>query len=150
MGELLTLQSIDARAVLLPLRRPIVSKVGRFDDWPMILIDVYTREGIVGHSYLEPYLKDALGCIIALVQTLGAAHIGKPIARPLMCVTRAVRSFGRGASCCPGRKPKSVAQVSLTCFQPPAAAAAPRCAPESGFCARRCRPWFNPRGGAGF
>jgi mandelate racemase len=80
MGELLTLQSIDARAVLLPLRRPIVSKVGRFDDWPMILIDVYTREGIVGHSYLEPYLKDALGCIIALVQTLGAAHIGKPIA----------------------------------------------------------------------
>ena len=61
MGELLTLQSIDARAILLPLRRPIVSKVGRFDDWPMILIDVYTREGIVGHSYLEPYLKDALG-----------------------------------------------------------------------------------------
>ena len=33
------------------------SKVGRFDDWPMILIDVDTREGIVGRSYLEPYLK---------------------------------------------------------------------------------------------
>jgi mandelate racemase len=80
MGGSLTLQSIDARAVLLPLRRPIVSKVGRFDDWPMILIDVYTREGIVGHSYLEPYLKDALGCIIPLIQTLGAAHVGKPIA----------------------------------------------------------------------
>ena len=46
----------------------------------MILIDVYTREGIVGRSYLEPYLKDALGCIIALIQTLGAAHVGKPIA----------------------------------------------------------------------
>ena len=69
-----------SRAVLLPLRRPIVSKVGRFDDWPMILIDVYTREGVVGRSYLEPYLKDALGCIIALIQTLGAAHVGKPIA----------------------------------------------------------------------
>jgi mandelate racemase len=80
MGGSLTLQSIDARAILLPLRRPIVSKVGRFDDWPMILIDVYTREGIVGRSYLEPYLKDALGCIISLIQTLGAAHMGKPIA----------------------------------------------------------------------
>jgi mandelate racemase len=80
MGGSLTLQSIDARAVLLPLRRPIVSKVGRFDDWPMILIDVYTREGIVGHSYLEPYLKDALGCIIALIHTLGGTLVGKPIA----------------------------------------------------------------------
>jgi mandelate racemase len=80
MGGVLTLQSIDTRAVLLPLRRPIVSKVGRFEDWPMILIDVYTREGIVGRSYLEPYLKGALGCIIPLIQTLGAAHMGKPIA----------------------------------------------------------------------
>ena len=35
--------SIDARAILLPLRRPIVSKVGRFDDWPMILIDEIGR-----------------------------------------------------------------------------------------------------------
>ena len=80
MSGSLTLQSIDARAVLLPLQRPIVSKVGRFDDWPMVLIDVYTREGIVGRSYLEPYLKDALGCIITLIQTVGAAHVGKPIA----------------------------------------------------------------------
>ena len=39
MGELLTLQSIDARPILVPLRRPIVSKVGRFDEWPMILIE---------------------------------------------------------------------------------------------------------------
>jgi len=80
MGRPLTLKSIDARAVLLPLRRPIVSKVGRFDDWPMILIDIYTHEGIVGRSYLEPYLKDALGSIIPLIEALGAGHVGKPIA----------------------------------------------------------------------
>jgi mandelate racemase len=80
MRGTLTLLSIDARAVLLPLRRPIVSKVGRFNDWPLILIDVYTREGVVGHSYLEPYLKDALGGIIALVQALGETLVGKPIA----------------------------------------------------------------------
>jgi mandelate racemase len=80
MAGSLTLQSIDARVVLLPLRRPIVSNVGQFSDWPMILIDVYTREGIVGRSYLEPYLKDALRSIIPLIQALGAAHIGKPVA----------------------------------------------------------------------
>jgi mandelate racemase len=80
MSQALTLQSIDARAVLLPLRRPIVSKVGLFGDWPLILIDLYTREGIVGRSYLEPYLKDAARSIIPLIQTLGAAQIGKAIA----------------------------------------------------------------------
>ncbi|MDP3694038.1 enolase C-terminal domain-like protein, partial [Bradyrhizobium sp.] len=58
----------------------IVSKVGQFDDWPMILIDVYTRDGVVGRSYVEPYLKGALECIMALIRTLGAALIGKPIA----------------------------------------------------------------------
>ena len=39
----LTLKSIEARAVLVPLRRPVVSKVGLFSDWPLILIDLYTR-----------------------------------------------------------------------------------------------------------
>jgi mandelate racemase len=53
----LTLKSIRARPVVVPLKRPVVSKVGMFRDWPLILIDLYTNEGVVGHSYLEPYLK---------------------------------------------------------------------------------------------
>src|SRR5262245_12910867 len=80
MFEKLTLKSIDARAVLLPLRRPIVSKVGLFSDWPLILIDLYTQEGIVGRSYLEPYLKDAAGIVIPALQSLAAAQGGKPLA----------------------------------------------------------------------
>ena len=36
-----------------------------FRDWPVILIDLYTHEGIVGHSYLEPYLKQSLRYIVA-------------------------------------------------------------------------------------
>ena len=43
----------------MPLRRPVVSKVGLFNDWPLILIDLQTEEGVVGRSYLEPYLKNA-------------------------------------------------------------------------------------------
>ncbi len=35
--EKLTLELINARAVLVPLRRPVVSKVGLFKDWPLIL-----------------------------------------------------------------------------------------------------------------
>ena len=50
----LTLKSVRARQVLVPLKRPVVSRVGLFREWPLILIDLYTNEGVVGHSYLEP------------------------------------------------------------------------------------------------
>ena len=80
MDEALTLQSVDVRAVVLPLRRPIVSKVGEFRDWPMILIDLYTREGVIGRNYLEPYLKDAMRPIAQVIQILSAAYNGKRLA----------------------------------------------------------------------
>ena len=41
----LTLKGVRARPVVVPLKRPVVSKVGLFRDWPMILIDLYTNEG---------------------------------------------------------------------------------------------------------
>ncbi len=58
--EKLTWREVRARPVILPLKRPIVSKVGLFDQWPLILIDLVTEEGVVGHSYLEPYLIPSL------------------------------------------------------------------------------------------
>ena len=77
----LTWKSVDARPVLVPLKRPVVSKVGLFDHWPMILIDLYTEEGIVGRSYLEPYLKQSLGSIIPLIRDLAIARRGN-VVRP--------------------------------------------------------------------
>src|SRR5258705_3482371 len=80
MSEQLTLKSITVRAVSLPLRRPVVSKVGQFSEWPLILIDLHTNEGVVGRSYLEPYLKDAARTIIPALHDLAAAHVGKALA----------------------------------------------------------------------
>jgi mandelate racemase len=42
--ERLTIESIEVRAVSIPMRRPIVSKVGTYPEWPRILIDVKTKE----------------------------------------------------------------------------------------------------------
>src|SRR5258708_33909606 len=75
----LTLKSVDVRAVLLPLKRPVVSKVGLFDQWPMVLIDLYTHEGIVGRSYLEPYLKQSVKYIDPAIRYLAEAATDKPI-----------------------------------------------------------------------
>jgi len=80
--EKLTLKSVDVRVVLVPLRRPVVSKVGLFDQWPMILIDLYTNEGVVGRSYLEPYLKTAVAAVASTIAELAKARAGQPI-RPL-------------------------------------------------------------------
>ena len=76
----LTLKSVRARPVLVPLKRPVVSRVGLFREWPLILIDLYTNEGVVGHSYLEPYLKQSMRYIIPAIEDLAAAAKGMPIA----------------------------------------------------------------------
>ena len=80
MPQKLTLQSIEVRAVSVPLRRPVVSKVGLFKDWPLILIDLRTREGIVGRSYLEPYLRNAARAVVPLIHDLAAALQSQPLA----------------------------------------------------------------------
>jgi mandelate racemase len=76
----LTLKDVRVRAVVVPLKRPVVSKVGLFRDWPMILIDLHTEEGIVGRSYLEPYLKQSLRYIVPAIEDLAAAARGQPVA----------------------------------------------------------------------
>src|SRR5262245_37252218 len=80
MHEKLSFKSIDVRAVSVPLRRPVVSKVGSFSEWPMILLDLYTNEGVVGRSYLEPYLKHSMRYIVPAIEDLAAALAGKPLA----------------------------------------------------------------------
>src|SRR5438552_2142866 len=76
----LTLKSVRARPVVVPLKRPVVSKVGLFRDWPMILIDLYTNEGVVGHSYLEPYLRQSIRYIIPAIEDLAMAAKDQPVA----------------------------------------------------------------------
>ena len=51
----LTLRSISATPVVLKLKRPVVARIATITEWPLILIDLHTEEGITGRSYLEPY-----------------------------------------------------------------------------------------------
>ena len=76
----LTFESVHMRTVSVPLRNPIVAKVGQFTHWPLILIDVHTREGITGHSYLEPYVEKAIPAICSMIQVLADHFKGKPLA----------------------------------------------------------------------
>ncbi len=78
--ETLTLERVRARPVLVPLARPVIAKVGRFDDWPLILIDATTDRGVVGRAYLEPYIAKSARYLVPAIEDLAEALAGKPLA----------------------------------------------------------------------
>src|SRR6478609_6219403 len=76
----LTLEKVVPRVINVPLRRSIVGKVGNYDHWPFILIDVVTKEGVVGTSYLEPYRLSATKSIVDTIMDIAEQQAGKPLA----------------------------------------------------------------------
>jgi mandelate racemase len=88
----LTFDKVVVRVIQLPLRRPIVAKLGEFKNFPFILTDVFTKEGIIGHSYLEPYRTTATKSIVALIEDMAEQQRGKPVA-PFDRFEEAVRSL---------------------------------------------------------
>src|SRR5437763_6978915 len=78
--ESLTLKSIRARAVVLKLNRPVVARIATLADWPLILIDLYTEEGVIGRSYLEPYIRRSMRYIIPALHDLGEMLKGRRLA----------------------------------------------------------------------
>jgi mandelate racemase len=58
----------------------------------MILIDIYTNEGVVGHSYLEPYLRQSFRYIIPAIEDLATGAKDLPLA-PFDTYRRALGSL---------------------------------------------------------
>ena len=76
----LTFKSITARAVVLKLKRPVVARIVTATEWPLILIDLFTEEGIVGRSYLEPYTIKTMRYLVPALQDFGAMLKGRRVA----------------------------------------------------------------------
>jgi mandelate racemase len=75
----LTFKSIKARPVVLKLKRPVIARIATITDWPIILIDLYTEEGIVGRSYLEPYVAKAMKYLIPALHDFGEMLKGRKV-----------------------------------------------------------------------
>src|SRR5512138_1475160 len=76
----LTLREIKARPIVLKLKRPVVAKIATLTEWPVILVDLLTEEGIVGRSYLEPYIVRSMGYLVPALIDLGAVLKGRSVA----------------------------------------------------------------------
>ena len=76
----LTLRGITARPVVLKLKRPVVIRIATITEWPLILIDLATEEGIVGRAYLEPYIVNSMRYLVPALHDLGTALKGRRVA----------------------------------------------------------------------
>jgi mandelate racemase len=78
--EPLTFKGLTARPVVLKLRRPVIARIATITEWPLILIDLHTEEGVVGRSYLEPYIVKSMRYLIPALHDLAGMLKGRQIA----------------------------------------------------------------------
>jgi len=78
--ERLTFKSITARAVLLKLKRPVVARIATIAEWPLILIDLHTEEGVTGRSYLEPYTPKTMRYLVPALHDFAGLLKGRRVA----------------------------------------------------------------------
>jgi mandelate racemase len=75
----LTFKEIKARPVICKLTRPAVARIGAMTHLPIILIDLFTEEGVVGRSYLKPYLPKAMKYLIPALLDFGEMLKGRRV-----------------------------------------------------------------------
>jgi len=80
MVETLTFRKLTARPVLLELERPVTARIATITDWPLILIDIETEEGVPGRAYLEPYVPKAMKYLVPALHDMSDMLAGQPLA----------------------------------------------------------------------
>lgn len=78
--DLPTIKAVTARGVKVPVAYPLRTSVGLIDGSPLVLIDVETSAGVVGHGYVFAYTPLVLAATRTLVESFGSALVGEPIA----------------------------------------------------------------------
>jgi len=74
------IRGVKARAVVVPLKRPVKTALGMFTTGPLVLIDVETDQGVTGRAYIFAYTNLTLKPLMHLIEEIGRELIAKPIA----------------------------------------------------------------------
>ena len=73
------IRSVKARAVVVPISRPVKTAFGIIEAAPLVLIDVQTDQGVTGRSYLFAYTHLTLKPLVHLVEEIGRELNAKSI-----------------------------------------------------------------------
>lgn len=76
----LTVRSLRARAVNVPMKRPLEVSAGKVTTAPLILVDLMTGEGLTGSAYIFVYAPWALAPTVQLIRNLEESIKGLPLA----------------------------------------------------------------------
>ena len=60
----LTIRDLRLRSVVVPLKRPLVTRVVTIDKAAFVLIDLETEEGVTGRAYLFGYSLAGNACFV--------------------------------------------------------------------------------------
>ena len=75
-----TIRSLTARAVFVPMTRPLHTSTGAIDKVPLVLIDLTTSSGAIGRSYLFCVTPLALRSQVALLEEMATLITGQQLA----------------------------------------------------------------------
>ncbi len=78
--ESLTFEKLVVRPVVLTLPRPPVVRIATITEWPLILIDLETREGVTGRAYLEPYVVKSVRYLVPALEDMSEMLAGRKVA----------------------------------------------------------------------
>ena len=76
----LTIRSLTLRALIVPLSRPLATRVVTIERAPFLLLDLHTEEGITGRAYLFGYIRRGSTHLAALLEDILALTRGDRIA----------------------------------------------------------------------
>jgi mandelate racemase len=74
------IRHVSARALVVPIARPVKTAFATIDAAPMVLIDVETDQGVTGRSYIFGYSGLTLKPLVHLIEEIGRELIGQPLA----------------------------------------------------------------------
>jgi mandelate racemase len=76
----LTVRAIRARAVEVPMKRPLGTSAATIRSAPLLLVDLQTEESVTGHAYLFCYLRAAAPAIATMLAEVERTVKGDRIA----------------------------------------------------------------------
>ncbi len=88
----LTVRDVTVRSVIVPLRRPLATRVVTIEQAALLLIDLETEEGITGHSYLFGYNQRGNTRMASLVHDIAEITKGDRVA-PVDLHAKAGKAF---------------------------------------------------------
>ncbi|WP_024515411.1 enolase C-terminal domain-like protein [Bradyrhizobium sp. Tv2a-2] len=73
------IRSVNARAVVAPIARPVRNAFGVIEAAPLVLIDIATDQGVTGRSYIFGYSRVTLKPLVLLIEEIGRDLEGKSL-----------------------------------------------------------------------